>query len=113
MEGKVKQIPNLDSTDIDNDEKTGKHKNLGHEIPPQLHAQSFWKGKSSCKVEELTVNEAKLTDSFLAFSKRKHSTFKPYEQPVSKRRNQFTSGSPYREISKSDTCLLLAVVLSQ
>lgn len=77
------------------------------------YAQSFWKGKSSCKVEELTVNEAKLTDSFLAFSKRKHSTFKQYEQPVSKRSNRFTSGSLYGGVSKSDTCLLLAVVLSQ
>lgn len=45
--------------------------------------------------------------------KKKHSPFKQYEQPVSKRDNQFTSCSPYREISKSETYLLLAIVLSQ
>lgn len=56
------------------------------------------------EVEELTVNEPKLTDSFLAFSKIKHSPFKQYEQPGSKRGNQFPSGPPDGEIFKSETC---------
>lgn len=73
------------------------------------YMNSFWKDI----VEELTVNEPKLTDYFQAFSKEKNSPFKQYEQPVSKRDNQFTSCSPYREIYKSETYLLLAIVLSQ
>lgn len=68
---------------------------------------------SKTKVEELTVSEPKLTDSFLAFSKKTHSPFTQYELPVSKRGNQFTSSSPYGEISKSEACLLLVIVLSQ